>query len=248
MKKIKKQDQIIIRKKIDGVLSAREEEQFNYLIKTSPEARSFYQKEAILHHSLKYNSSHIPKIDISDQIIQAVSPLKIIRRKFSKNIRLFISVRRSQFLAYAAVLMIGLILGSIATYIGGAHVKMPDVNEVSGTIAKSSGDGYLFNQAGTGIKVHNYKSGDFRTLIVDIVTIDTVLCTIRDGQKAESSQNIKLLFSNGNFLIVKEDECEQSYRCSGKNIFLINNVDRFNMGSVRFTRKDKLIYEYETNQ
>jgi hypothetical protein len=248
MKKIKKRDQIIIRKKIDGVLSAEEEMQFNELIKTSPDALSFYQTEAVMHHSLEYNSRQIPEIDFSDQIIQAVNPMKIIRRTFPGKIQLFTYVNRIQILAYAAVLVVGLVFGSIATYLGTTHVKMPDVNAVSGTLAKSVGNGYSFNQAGTGIKVQNFKSGDFRMLIVDIATSDTVLCTIKDIQKTELSQNIKLLYSEGNFQPAKQAESEQSYLCSGKNVFVINNVDRFNAGSILFSRKDKLIYEYKTDQ
>jgi hypothetical protein len=248
MKKIKKQDQIIIRKKIDGVLSPSEEVLFNELIETSPEARSFYQKEAIMHHCLEYNSSHVPEIDLSDKIIQAVKPIKIIRRPFSKKIQLFTSVNSSHILAYAAILMIGLILGSIATYFGATHIILPDASEVSGTIANPVDDGYSFNRKGTAIKVQNFKSGDFRMVIVDIETTDSVLCTIRDCQKTVSVQNIKLLFSDGSFQTAKQDEIEQSYLCRGKNIFLINNVDRFNTGSIGFSRKDKLIYEYKTNQ
>jgi hypothetical protein len=248
MKKLRKRDQIIIRKKIDGMLSPGEEVQFNELIETSTEARSFYQKEAIMHHCLEYNSSQIPEIDLSDKIIQAVKPLQIIRRPFPKKIQIFTSVNTSHILAYAAILMIGLILGSIATYFGATHFILPNTNEVSGTIAKPVEDGYSFNQAGTGIKVQNVKSGDFRMLIVDIETTDAVLCTIRDCQKAVSPQNVKLLFSDGNFQTAIQDKIEQSYLCSGKNVFLINNVDRFNTGSIRFSRKDKLIYEYKTNQ
>jgi len=245
---MKKQYQIIIQKKIEGVLSAREEEQFNELIKTSPEARSFYQKMAILHHTLEFDSGRIPEIDFSDQIIQALKPVKIIRRPFLEKVQHFYVVNRRQILAYAAILMIGLTFGSVATYLAISQVKMPDAKEVSGTIAKPTGDGYAFNQAGTGIKIQNFKSDDFRMVIVDIETIDTVLCTIRDVHNLESMQNIKLLFSNGNFQMVKKDVEEQRYLCSGKNVFLVNNIDSFNMGSISFSRKDKLIYAYKPNQ
>ena len=247
MKKISKQGQILIQKKIDGVLTAMEEEQFNDLINTSPEARSFYQKVAILHHSLEFNSGHIPGIDLSDQIMEAVNPQKIIRRPFTQNTRHFTSVNHRQILAYAAILIIGVILGSMATYFGTGNVKMPDADEVSGTIAKPAGDGYSFYQGGTGIKVQNYKSGDFRMLIVDIETADTVVCSIGNRQKSDLSQNVKLLFLEGNFQIAKNNENEQNYICHGKNVFLINNVDRLDRGSIRFTRKDKLMYEYQTN-
>jgi hypothetical protein len=245
---MKKKYQIIIQKKIDGVLSASEEEQFDELIKTSPEARSFYQKVAILHHTLEFDSGHIPEIDFSDQIIQALEHDRIIRRPFLEKVQHFYVGNRRQILAYAAILMIGLIFGSVATYLGISQVKMPDAEVVSGTIAKPTGDGYTFNQAGTGIKIQNFKSDDFRMLIVDIETIDTVLCTIRDGQVAESSGNVKLLFTKGNFQIAKKDEGGLSYLCNGKNVFLVNNVDSFNMGSISFSRKDKLIFEYKTNQ
>lgn len=243
MKKVKRQDQIIIRKKIEGFLTTVEEEQFNKLMGTSEEARSYYQKEAILHHSLEYDSSQIPEVDISDPIMQSVNSLNI-RRQSPGKVRIIKPVSRILLLSYAAILLIGLIMGSMATYLGTTNVKMPDVKEVSGTLARPAGDGYSFNQAGTGIKVSNFTSGEFRMLIVEIETADSILCTIRDEQKTELSPNIMLLFSDGNFRQTNQQGNEESYQCSGKNVFLINNVDPLKTGSIIFTREDKLIYEF----
>jgi hypothetical protein len=248
MTKISKQDQVIIQKKIDGTLSAGEEGQFKVLIETSPEARNFYRKMAILHRTMEFNSSQVPEIDYSEEIMQKVWAKEITRRPLTGKIHLFTSVSHRQFLSYAAILVIGIIFGSLATYIGTAHFSVPDANEISGTIAKPGGNGYSWNKAGTGITVQNYENGNFRMLLIDVKTNDTIFCHIQDEQKTVTSGNIKLLFSDGLFQTAKQDEKELSYQCSGQCVFLVNNVGPFERGRIRFTRNNHLIYEFKTNR
>lgn len=241
---MEKQDEIIIQNKIDGTLSAREEERFNELIKTSPEARRLYHNLANLQHSLEDDSMKIPTIDLSQGIMQAVEARQGTQSPAPKKPVIFTLTYRSQLLAYAAMLVVGLVIGSIAMYIG-AGSKTPANRDISGTMAKNTGTDYYYSEAGTEIKVQGFKSDEFQIVTIAVNTVDSIYCVIPGDEKRLPEEIVTPMFSDGKFQLSKEHNSELTYLCRGKVIFLATKNDNFKPLNVRFIKQDKMVYEFE---
>jgi hypothetical protein len=246
MKKIKKQDQKIIQKKIDGLLTANEEEYFDKLISNFPEARDLYRQLAILHHSLEYNSGLIPEVNLTDEIMQSTKDKKLENDTSRFNTVAFLSRNRRQVLAYAAIFLFGIMLGGFAFYLSYPLMPLQDTDAVSGTMSKSAEYENTFYKDGTGIKILDFKSNSYHSLLVSVETNDTVYCVIPGKTDTISPLNINLLHSEGKFIADTLKGQDFSYRCTGENVFLVNNLNGLNTDCIRFYRKNVLIYDYKT--
>jgi hypothetical protein len=241
MKKLEKQDEMIIQNKIDGTLSAQEEKRFKELISTSAEARRLYQSLLNLHLSLKHDSKGIPSIDFSHEIMETVEEKRFASKK--KRSGLFPFIPGNQFPAYAALLLVGLFIGSMVTYLAVSPGKNQSLMSISGTMAKTSENESAYQEAGTVIKVREFESGEFSLLTVAVNTIDSVYCTIPYTGEKLTEQAVNLLFSSGKFELVKETDRELSYLCIGNNIFIINKNIIPVTSSIRFIKRNKLMYQ-----
>jgi len=126
MKKLEKQDELIIQNKIDGILSVKEEERFNELIRTSSEARRLYQSPLSLHLSMRQDSNKIPPINLSPGIMNAVKRKQLNKNRTKSGIL-------SYLLRYAAILSAFTIGFAI-----GMSIQSPRIedHQVSGTVGK----------------------------------------------------------------------------------------------------------------
>jgi hypothetical protein len=246
MTRIKKLDQEIIQRKIDGVLSPEEEHKFKALMDSSPAALESYRKISLVHHTLKFNTSHIPEVNFADAIMEKIeadkSALKLAAGKF----RFFTFGDSRQIMAYAAVLLAGLILGSIFTYYGTTHSGMTEAQQVTGTVARHKGNDLSFSNSGTDINIRKIESGRFLAMIIEVSTLDTIYCSLRSESQTNSlPEEIQTLYSEGQSIVTKQG---RGYLCQGKNIFLVNNAERLMPGSITFSRNGKTIYEYKIMQ
>jgi hypothetical protein len=246
MKKIKKQDQKIIQKKIDGLLTATEEEYFDKLISTCPEAKDLYRQLAILHHALEYNSGHIQKVNLTDEIMQSTKDKKPANGTPGFISVDFLSRNRRQVLAYAAIFIFGIMLGGFATFLGSTSAVIKDTGQFKGTMAKSESNKYSYIDGGTSIKIQDFESGSTRMHLICIETIDSIHCTFQSENGELLTSNINLLHSDGEFRIKPQGRQDLSCVCTGENVFLVNNLNGLNTDSIRFYRKNVLIYDYKT--
>jgi hypothetical protein len=241
MKKLDKQDEMIIHNKIDGTLSAQEEERFNELIRTSSKAQRLYQSLLNLHLSLKHDSKSILPIDFSHEIMGTVVEKRITPQK--KKSYLFPVIFGDQWLAYVAILVVGLFIGSIVTYLAISPEKNQFVRSISGTMAKTAENEFSYQKAGTEIKVQEFESGGFSLYTIAVNTLDSIYCIIPYKGEKLTEQGVNLLFSSGKFELAKETGSELSYLCTGNNIFVVNKNSIPIASSIRFINKDTLLYE-----
>jgi hypothetical protein len=244
VKKLQTEDGRIIQKKIDGKLSPREEEQFYELIKISPEARRLFQRLSKLHERLEENSKSIPPIDLSEEIMQQINDRQKVQiTGRTKTIR-FMPAHSKRLLAYAAVLLLGLFVGGLATYLG-TDGQRPGARDISGTMAKTPETGFYYNENGTKIDIRDFKANGFRAVLVSVSTRDSVYCTIEETQNESSDGYVKLLFSEGVFRKTETINLEERYLCYGKIVFLVDKNDNFKTPKVRFIKEGKVFCEFK---
>jgi len=173
-----KEHEILIQNKIDGTLHASDEEKFQRLIKESDKAKKVYADLLKLNGQLNSDADLIPETDVSEGVMQEIN-----RRKSNKSDKKSalkrILLTNNNWLKYAAVLAIGLIIGSLATLFfvnPGSNVFN---GSVVGTIGKTgSYSEYILNNEGTSVKVQQVFSNQLRLLIISTESDYMVTCSI----------------------------------------------------------------------
>lgn len=245
MKKLQTEDERIIQKKVDGNLSPREEEQFFELIRISPEARRLFQRLSKLHEGLEEDSKNIPSIDFSGEIMQQINDQKKTQTSGKTKTIRFTLTHNRQFFYYAAVLLLGLFVGGIATYFG-TDGKRPDTRAISGTIAKTPETGFCYNNDGTEINIRDFEASGFHATLIVISTRDSIYCAMQGTQNESSGKlPVNLLFTEGVFQKAETTGSEERYLCWGKIIFLVNKNDNFKISKVWFIKEGNVVCEYK---
>ena len=239
---LKAKDEIIIQCKIDGTLTDAETVRFNELIETSHEARALYRQLLALHKALEDDSKDIPTTDVSENVMQMISTKTKVNRQFPKQSGTFTMHFRKNFLVYAAMLLLGLVIGSLATYLKTSSDTWSDITAVTGTIVQSHEKAYLYNKNGTKIKMQQFNSDSFHLLTYAVNTKDTVYCTISGIGNELTEKNVELLLAEGIFQLTSASEGELKYLCVGKTIFQIKEMAKPSF-NIRFTNKNKVICE-----
>lgn len=245
MEKLEKEDERIIQKKIDGLLSVQEEERFNELMKNSLQARNLYRGLLDIHRSLEKDSKYTPQIDFAHEIMQTIKSKHAQQSIFSKTNKL----RLSAWLAYAAILLIGLFIGSLVTYLG-TSTSVPDTNQISGTIAATQEQNFEYNRDGTDIKIQEFKTSKVKISVISINSEDAVQCLISGNNTGITEKNISLQYADGQFHALETANDKLQYVCSGSVVFQIcRNIDT-NLSdslSIQFVKNGQTIKHLNLN-
>lgn len=239
---MKKEDELLIQNKIDGLLTLAEEGRFVELIEKSSQAREYYKELLELHRAIEHDSENIPVIDFSNEIMQAVNTKQQVGRAKSSFVRF--SILRSNLLAYAAILFVGLFIGSIATYLGTSTNQPIDKNSLSGTIADEPKQNFHYNDDTTEIAVREIGDREINYTMIAINTVDSLQCCIAASSKAFTDKNIELWFTDGKFMLKDTTKNELQYLCSGSVVFQINRMASTNTLDpfmIRFIRNGLII-------
>jgi len=250
MKRIEPKDELIIQNKIDRSLSAEEEERFNKLIATSSMARKFYADLLTLQQSLESDSKRIPLVDFSTKIMSEVKGKQIQLKPEIHKSQFRILPFRTNFLAYAAILLIGLVIGSMATYLATSTHQIADERQFSGTISSLPALNFDYYQDGTQIKVQELLTPEVKIMTVFIHTEETIQCRISGSNARITDKNITLQFAEGKFLFVESGKEALQYSCSGSIVFQIKETtqtDPSNKLSLQFSKNNLIIKQIIQN-
>ena len=250
MKELEPQDELIIQNKIDGNLSAEEEIYFKELIRTSPQARKFYEDLLSLQHALGMDSKFIPPVDLVEEILPVVKSKQKPAKKEMDTWQFWVYLSQANFMAYAAILLVGLFVGSLITYLGVSTNQLTDERQFSGTISARPAMNFDYNQDGTQIKVQELLTPKVKLVTVFIQTGIPVQCSISGINSKISEKNILLQFAEGKFLPVASSDEALQYSCSGWIVFQIKgNPDTGlpNKLSLAFSKNGKVIKQLVLN-
>ncbi len=244
------EEELLIQNKIDGNLSAEEEILFRELIENSPKARKFYEDLMSLHHALEIDSKAISSIDFAEEILPAVKSKQKPAKPEMNTWQFWVYLSQANFLAYAAILLVGLFVGSIITYLGVSTNQLADERQFSGTISAMPAMNFDYNQDGTQIKVQELLTQKIKIVTVFIQTETPVECDISGTNSKVDEKNVLLQFSEGKFLLVASGDATLRYSCSGWIVFQIKGTPDAispNKLSLAFRKNGKIIKQLVLN-
>jgi hypothetical protein len=250
MKTLEPKDELLIQNKIDGNLSAEEEIEFRELIETSPHARKFYEDLLSLQHALGMDSKGIPPVDFVEEILHVVKSKQKPPKPEMDTRQFWAFLSQINFMAYAAILLVGLFIGSLMTYLGNSNNQLTDERQFSGTISALSAMNFDYNQDGTQIKIQELITPKVKIATIFIHTEEPVQCSISGNDAKVIEKNILLQFADGKFLPLESGNEALQYSCSGWIVFQIKGVTDTNSPnklSLVFTKNGTVIKQLYLN-
>jgi len=246
---MRQNDKILIQKKVDGLLSPTEEKRFETLVDSSSKARKFYRELLTIHHLLEKDAQESKPVDLSHEILREIKTAP--RSTQQKNTGRRISpVFRQNVLAYAAILIIGMIVGGTLTFFGTYRGNEPDTEQISGTLASVPDEKSYDAKNDTEIKAAEFKSGKVILTTLAVHTGETIHCRILPGNNPLTNDQVTLLFTEGNFQQEEAEEGGLQYACTGSVVFQINRSAPENKSDplqIDFYRKDACIKHFYFN-
>lgn len=225
---MKHKDKILIQKKVDGQLSPPEEKQFKKLIDTSSKARKFYRELIMIDHHLEEDAKNTKPVDVSQEILRRIKSRTVQHTSAKRSGRVITPVFRQNLLAYAAILITGIIIGSAITFFGTHRGNEPGTEQIAGTIASLPDNTYHYNKNGTEITTAEFKSGKFIITTIAVHTRETVHCRILPEKNNLTGDQVTRLFTDGLFQQLESTEGELQYACTGNVVFQINRSGQNN--------------------
>ncbi len=226
-------DILIIQKKVDGTLTANEEELFRELTASNPHAEDLYKELLCVQQNLLDNAAGIPSVDLTDDVMAA------IRRK-SKTHNVFLAGWR-RYYAYAALVVLVFTLGVLA-----ANYLIPPAGtwqqeDIAGTMTGKHPSSFADREEGVEIEMEEYRK--------DELLVYTLFVTSRDSLEVEFIQgqdNAEILYFRRIWpgdkpeLPAKQDHSMHPV-CGENVIFTVTNppVD----SEIIFTKKGKQIHK-----
>lgn len=194
MKTINKRLEQLVNDKLEGSIIPEENLELEHLLRESEEARLYFIQMKEIHQSLLEAAEEKADVDVTEQVMTRVWQLhaqKQAARTF--HLASYFSAYSKQMMRYAAMLAIGLILGSAFTFIAynwQTDVQREDVSATISTRSSQAVDGVgstwqLFTQP--------VVTGDMAMLVVSLNTDVFTSVNITHDPSVISLENTRLL-------------------------------------------------------
>ncbi len=198
MNAIPKKLQLLVDKKLEGTLSDDERETLQQWLSASEEANAYASQMEDLHRSLVDAGKEKKFVDFSDAVMEQISTNQI-RNNPSKVINLASRLRHynTQAMKYAAMLVVGLLLGSAVTvmlFLGKTGLQEKDV---SATISARSGQAITFDEEAWQIHIQPLVATDMVILIVSVTSSQMLTMNLSFDQQVYRLESTRFLGSKG---------------------------------------------------
>jgi hypothetical protein len=228
---MKKKHEILIQKKVDGLLSAVEEKQFYQLIAQSDEAANFYNAIKKVDNLLTSDAEKTETFSSTQSIMNTISKSNIQLDKTKT--RLF----TPQLMKYAAILVIGVLLGTVFSYTFFNSTEI-DKNMLSGTIVHKNQEQLLFSDHQTSINVQPINTGELKMALISIETEVPIKCEIISSNSELTK--ITPLTNSKNLSNKTKTTSKLTYTITGATVFQVI-VNKDVESELKFTRESKII-------
>ncbi len=138
----------LVQRKLDNILTLKEQREFEGLIAESEQARLYHEKMVRMHNDLLEINRGSQEIDISNEIMEVIMENKSHQASKQHGIMAKSTLKWQRIFKYAAVLLIGLMIGSAATYVYFKGDFKPDTGSAAATFSARSGQVYSFSGEG----------------------------------------------------------------------------------------------------
>jgi hypothetical protein len=242
MVKVSKRLEELANKMLDGQLSQKESLELEELVSASAEARTYLEQMQQLHSSLTEAALESKNIEVSQEVMKRVggntgfTGPTIIRTLLNRNT-----------MRYAAILVIGLLLGSMLTY-----VMLSDLNRINrvdarATLTNQGNKSYFYSGAGWMINFNHYALDNQIGLIVISRAEDSIDVHLSFNPQAYKIENASCV---GCSFATKTDTFRGliDFTVSGEVVYkvLLNNITGIQVPVLfEIKRKGELLYNGE---
>lgn len=154
MAAIAKRLESLVARKLDGTLTAEEREELDQLLATSEEHRKYLQQMEQLEKGLKQRAQKRVQADLSLKVMERIQAKKSPGARRSNIVAGNFRAGSRQLMRYAAILLIGLVVGSALTLVLLPGRIMPDPTDVAATMSARSGQKLSFSQNSWQMHIH----------------------------------------------------------------------------------------------
>lgn len=238
---MKTKNKILIQNKIDGKLTPANEKDFERLLKRSSKARRFFKAQLAMHNAVLTDAGSQAEIDITQQVMSQIkNGVKSAPNKATKQFKL--KRISSNLLKYAAVLILGIIIGSTSIYLAYNQNEMANLRQLAGTLVGTKQQKTIFSDSKTTIHIQNNFYTNRHKATIDIKTDDLIDCFISDRLQQLEPKNIVAQHNEFNFLETETEENALQYACKGTTTFEINTLNNNSIHLV-FMRDNEIIMQ-----
>ena len=229
---MKKGDEILIQKKIDGTLSNNEEKAFHNLMTNSSEAADLYNKLKLIDQQLKSDVVDMPQIDISSSVMDKVSEIRTRAKA--------ITFSSQNVMKYAAVLLLGLLIGSAFSMLILNDESLSNKQHLSGTMVARQGSVVLYSKGPIKISQQSISATNFSINIFEVETSSVIEFEIHDKAGNFDKQNIIAVQNSYHINNAYFENGTYTGRIKGPVVFQLNAF-RNNQLELVFTSENEVL-------
>jgi len=184
--------QVLVDQKLEGNLSAEESRELEHLLALSDEAKAYALQMEELHSSLQSAGLEKQETDLTGEVMARVKKMRApVIIKTSIPLSLQLRAYKKELLKYAALLVIGVLLGSALTFLMFPGISPVSKKDIGATMSARSGQALVFNGMSWQIRIQPVTVSDAVVLVVFVKTTEAVQMNLQFGEqdfKLESSR------------------------------------------------------------
>ncbi len=144
----------LVAQKLDGTLAGEERKELDQLLAASEDHRKYLRQMEQLEEGLKQAAQKRVQQDFSPKVMERIRVKKSPGTRRSNIVTGHFRAGSRQLLRYAAILLIGLVVGSALTLVVLPGRIMPDPTDVAATMSARSGQKLSFSQDSWQMHIH----------------------------------------------------------------------------------------------
>ncbi len=216
--------ELLVNRKLDGTISPDEQDTLHRIVSESDEARRYLRDMEQLDASLRNFASDRAEPELSSTVMERVrQEQQHVFEANKKSLPLHFRIQGRQLLRYAAVLIVGLLLGSAVTQMVQPGRMFQDTTEMVGTMAARSGQKLAFSQDDWQVQIN--------PMIVDQMVI------LVFSAASDQPLDVNLSFNTQAYRLIRARQLSGTDRGSAMQ-----------SGAVRFGVSGKIVYQVVLNQ
>ncbi len=209
----------LLNKKLDGSASVADLVKYEEYITMSEKAHVYASEMENLHNQLQQSGSKQPEIDVSNKVMDRIHKTRSKPRTPIALLQSRMLSINPMYLQFTALLIIGLLIGSVATFVVVSNPSAPDARLAGGTFSATPGGSLYFR-------------GDTWQIQASSVIIDKEI-NLMISLKTETDLEVSLRFEPRIYKL-------ENHRCLG--CIMPPQAD-FSNGMVIFTASDEVVYK-----
>lgn len=226
---MKKEYEMLIQKKVDGLLSPSEEKQIDKLIEQYTDVRDHYNEIKKVDKLLESDAKSTTTFDNAHSIMNAIGNSHFQQRKPKRRLL------TPMLMKYAAILILGVFTGTVFTYTYFNSNKIDDTI-LSGTMAHKIDKQSLFADRHTKIELQTINSQEIKIAILRVETDELINFEIHNTGK----EQVQIVALKNKTNLAGLSEPTKQFAIAGNTTFQVIFNSK-NTPELKFVRSNKMI-------